>query len=328
MNYINYNSILRGLISYIPYSYFFYKKLKKEGAHSSSNARFCYSLWLRILVTLYNHNHFDRVSNIAELGSSSSLGVGLAALLTGTQSYTALEIVRSEMLERNIRIFDELVELFKNKEDIPDDQEYPKINIKLISYKFPNHIFTKEVHTNLLKEERLQSLRESIQNYEKSDQINNKIKYIVPWEKSLKRLEGNFSFIFSRAVMEHITDYKGIYNKLMLCLKPEGIMFHDIEYHCHKTSKYWNGHWCYPSFLWKLVKGERPFVINRATHSTHCRFLKSCNLNLIHEDRNKRESKLEIKNLSKKFRNMSSEDFHTCGGYILVSKTGKHTNIE
>jgi hypothetical protein len=50
---------------------------------------------------------------LAEPGPGDSLGVGLAALLSGISNYYALDIVRFSSPERNSKVFEELVSLFK-----------------------------------------------------------------------------------------------------------------------------------------------------------------------------------------------------------------------
>jgi hypothetical protein len=311
--------LLKGIISYIPYSYLAYKKAKGDSSHSCSNPRFCYSLWLRILVTLHNYKCLDRLNNIAEFGNSSSFGVGLAALLTGVERYSALEVVKYEMKEKNILMFENLIQLFRNKEDIPDEKEFPSINLKLDSYKFPEEILTERKLIEMLSEERLSLIRTAILNcdhIEKDGIIN----YYVPWVCSLDEITNSFDFIFSRAVMEHIDHCIDTYNQLYVMLKPEGIMLHDIEYHNHNIGNHWNSHWCYSDFLWKLIKGKRPFITNRLTHSMHERILENMGYKIILNNRTIRDSKIPREKLSRKFENISDTDFVTYGGCLLIKK--------
>jgi hypothetical protein len=51
--------------------------------------------------------------SVAEFGPGDSLGVGLAALLSGSNRYSALDVHRDGSTERTLRIFDELVALFR-----------------------------------------------------------------------------------------------------------------------------------------------------------------------------------------------------------------------
>jgi hypothetical protein len=101
------------------------KNLYKYSGGATLSARYCYSVWLRHLV-LANENGITGVpEKIAELGPGDSLGVGISALISGTNQYVAFDIVQYQPTEVNLKIFDELVELFKNRTDIPGESEFP-----------------------------------------------------------------------------------------------------------------------------------------------------------------------------------------------------------
>ena len=59
---------------------------------------------------------------VVELGPGDSLGVSLAALLSGARRVTALDVVAHNDPERDWRVFDELNALFKLRADVPGDQ--------------------------------------------------------------------------------------------------------------------------------------------------------------------------------------------------------------
>ena len=313
---IPYKQLIRGIISYIPFNRHIYKRYVGDSSYSSSNPRFCYSFWLRILVTLHNKNLQNQIVNVAEIGNSSSIGVGLMALLTGVKTYSSLEVERYDLIQKSLEMFEELVSLIKNKEDIPDDKEYPRINLRIDSYKFPNEILTDEKMQELLSESRLNQIRYAIQNLHRNDN-NDIIRYYVHWEDSLESIKGSFDLIFSRAVLEHIADYPGAYNSLKSCLTPQGVMIHDIEYHHHGIGPYWNSHWSYPTFLWNLIRGKRPYITNRSNHTQHLDTLKEVGFEILSEDRQLRESVLDRKSLANKFRNISDQDFQSYGGWII-----------
>lgn len=315
---IPFEDLIRGILSFIPFSYLIYKRVTRTGSHSGSMARFCYSLWMRIFVTVDEIGHRNCLNNIGELGPSSSFGVGLAALITGAKSYTALDVVHFEIVEKNLILFDEIVTLFRNKTDIPNDEEFPQINLKLGSYKFPEKILTNEVLTDLLHEDRIEKIREAILNYSNTGISDNSINYLVPWSNFINELKNSFDFVFSRAVMEHIDDYAQTYFYLNQCMKSNAIMLHDIEYHNHKIGKHWNMHWCFPNVLWTLIKGKRPFITNRATHSMHITEINKNKFQIIKEYRNIKQSKIKRGCVSKKFKNISDEDFQTFGGCIIA----------
>jgi hypothetical protein len=320
--------MLHGLLSFIPFLYKIYKHFIGESSYSSSNPRFCYSLWLRILITLENNKIPVNLDNIAEIGSSSSLGVCLAALITGTRSYSSLEIKKYEFVHKNLIMFEELVHLFRKREAIPDDREFPRINIKLSSYKFPYDILSEEDLSLLLSESRLNDIRKSINNLGKRNII---LKCYVPWEDSLDKLNESFDLIFSRAVLEHISKFPEIYSKLKICLKETGVMLHDIEYHNHGIGLYWNSHWCYSRLMWKLIKGNRSLITNRSVHSMHIKAMQNLGFTILANKRIIRESVINRKCLTKRFKNMNDIDLKSYGGWILATAEDnrlKNSNIE
>ena len=81
---------------------------------------------------------------VAELGPGDSIGIGLAALLSGAERYFALDLVRYSGLEKNLEIFDELVSLFAAQAPIPGEQEFPFLYPKLDCYDFPHALVARE----------------------------------------------------------------------------------------------------------------------------------------------------------------------------------------
>jgi hypothetical protein len=310
-----------GVISFVPFANKLYKRVIGESSYSNSNSRFCYSMWLRILVTMHESKLETRLTNIAEIGNSSSLGVGLAALLTGVETYTSLEVIKSGNIVKNLKMFEELIKLFRAKEDIPDDKVFSRINLQLADYKFPTNILTDKRMSVLLSEERLNNIRNSIQNIGQNNNTDI-ISAYIPWELSINHLVESMDLIISRAVMEHIDDYEDIYYKLNLCLKANGIMLHDVEYHHHGIGRHWNSHWEYSSFIWNLIKGKRLFITNRTTHSMQCESLKRTGFQILLEKRIIRTTRIQSKCLTKEFRDISDIDLNTYGGWFLVSKHG------
>ena len=60
-------------------------------------------------------------------------------------------------------------------------------------------------------------------------------------------------------------------------------MTHQIDYRCHETATEWNGHWKYPKWLWKIMKGRRKWFINRVPHSSHMNFQSLAGFKVVNE---------------------------------------------
>ena len=133
---------------------------KKTGGTDS--ARYCYSVWLRHLVMAKSNGLNPYPKIVAELGPGDSLGIGLAALISGSEKYFAFDVVKHANTERNIKIFDELVTLFRNREAIPGDDEFPEVKPYLDEYHFPADILDESRLKDALEVSRIQKIRNSI----------------------------------------------------------------------------------------------------------------------------------------------------------------------
>ena len=105
-----------------------------RGGGDTNSARYCYSVWLRHLVSAFANGLQAHPRTVAELGPGDSLGVGLAALVSGADRYHAFDVVRHAQVERNQAVLDELVELFRARAGIPGEAEFPEAQPLLPSY--------------------------------------------------------------------------------------------------------------------------------------------------------------------------------------------------
>ena len=302
-----------GLSSFIPGVYESFSK--KTGG--SNNARYCYSVWLRHLIIAYENKLYNYPEIIAELGPGASLGVGFAGLLSGANRYYALDAVKHSNIENNLLVFDELIKLFQNRENIPGEEEFPLVKPYLDSYDFPKHILTDELLNITLEKSRIEKIRESIKNINNDDSL---IKYIVPWYDPGIIIENTIDMIYSQAVLEYIDDLANAYNAMRLWLIPGGFFSHQIDFKCHGTHKLWNGHWTISNFIWKLIKGKRPFYLNREPHSTHTKHIENQEFKIIVDNKVVLDSEISGSDLTKKFRYLTDDDLITSGTLIQAAK--------
>ena len=103
--------LLTGLASNIPGLYNNFAR----GTGGSNSASYCYDVWINHL-TLLHQVGLQKIPNaIAELGPGDSLGIGLAALLSGANEYYALDVRKYSNTEMNLKVLDELVDVFRNR---------------------------------------------------------------------------------------------------------------------------------------------------------------------------------------------------------------------
>ncbi|MDN7013863.1 class I SAM-dependent methyltransferase [Methanoculleus sp. FWC-SCC3] len=295
---------------------------KLVGTGGSNSARYCYSVWMRHLVSLNQIYGMQQIpAVVAEIGPGDSLGTGFAALLSGSDKYYSLDTVSYCNTQKNIKIFDEIVELFQNKEDIPNEEEFPKINPKLNSYSFPDHLFSDSYLHTMLSDDRIAQIRQNIASVNSS---NGSVYYYAPWCDSSVVQEHSVDFLFSQAVLEHVDDLPLVYNSMKKWLKKDGTIVAIIDFKSHGTSVEWNGHWEYSDLVWKIIRGRAPYLINRSPLSHHLKCLNQTDFELIHMHRVERYGGIQREKLAERFKNLTESDLSTSGVYLIF----KNRNVD
>ena len=282
------------------------------------SARYCYSVWLRHLVHARNSGLDARPKVTAEIGPGDSLGAGLAALLTGTSKHYAFDIVDCAPTDRNIQVFDELVDLFQKRAPIPDNSEFPLCKPLLGSYDFPRDILDERRMSDALNPDRIAAIRNSIPST--SGGGGRIMFYKVPWSAASVAEKHSVDMIFSQAAMEHVDDLRGAYRAMNLWLKPGGYVLHMIDFRAHHLSDAWNGHWAYGNLAWKLLRGKRPFLLNREPLSTHLSLLEECGFDAVCAKRTAQPPDVPRERLAARFRDMPEDDLTTSEALVQAIK--------
>jgi len=313
--------LIKGIIKNIPGIEYLYEFNKRTGGTCS--ARYCYSVWLRHLLYAYNNGHTSIPKVVAELGPGDTLGTGLAALISGSEKYYALDIKKYSNPVENLKIFEELVDLFKQKTDIPDDKEFPRLRPLLADYSFPEQIFTKSHLDRVLNDQRILKIRSEILTIDQTyDQKQTRhIEYKVPWDKKEIISAATVDMVFSQAVLQAVDDLETTYNKINYWLKPNGIQSHDIGFKSCGTADTWYGHWEYSEIEWKIIRGRKAFIINREPYSTHRKLLNNNNFEMLVEIKEYRDSNINCKKIASKYKDGPKEDFKTYSVFFQAVKS-------
>lgn len=274
---INLKNILGGSVTLLPYGSELASFGKKLLGHSTvnewgaSSAQYCYEVWLKHIIFLHESGMDQLPKSMAEIGPGKSLGVGLAAILSGVDEYYAFDVVKYSDPELNISILDELVELFHERKERPS-KGWPDYDKYLNDSLFPHHILTDDVLNKTLAPERIAELKDVIRNQNQNSRL--KFEYVVPWScaENTQQAE-SLDLILSHAVLEHILELKSAYKEFHNWLKPGGWMSHQLHFDSHEQSEKWNGHWGCKEFFWSLAVGKRPWTINRQPLSVHMQLL-------------------------------------------------------
>jgi hypothetical protein len=308
--------LLSGLATYFPRFY----EYTMRSTGGTSSARYCYSVWLRHLTMAHKNNLPIRLDTVAELGPGDSLGIGLSALISGANRYFALDVLDYDNRQRDGRIFDELIDLFMRRERIPDEDEFPLVKPYLSSYEFPAHILTNNRLDNALQRERLDTIRAALLNPGNQPQGNIQILYFAPWYNSEVIKAESVDMILSQAVLEYPDDLLRTYKAMYHWLKSGGFISHQIDFKSHGTSQEWNGHWTYSDFVWGLMRGKRPYFLNREPHSTHINVPKTVGFEVVCDIKIREALGISRKRLASRYRHLSDEDLTTSGAFIQAVK--------
>ncbi|MFZ1705226.1 MAG: methyltransferase domain-containing protein [Saprospiraceae bacterium] len=271
---------------------------------TGGSPEYSFSVWIRHLNKLYSDGNGKIPETIAELGPGSTLGVGLAALLSGSSCYFALDVQNYINRDKLIKDFDEMVNIFKER--------------RKINGNFPSHILTDNILEKSLNETRIKTIRDEIILHGENSKY---IKYYAPWTDDKLIIYSSIDFILSQCVLEHVDQLEGCYTAMSKWLKPGGYSSHLVDFQCHEFTRHWNGHWAFTETEWDKVRGTNDWAINREPANNHNEYALKSGFEIIEFNRRKPISKGISRNkLSKQFVNISDEDLETSFIDILLRK--------
>ncbi len=114
------------------------------------------------LLTLYNNGLASRPRTVVEIGPGDSLGIGIAALLSGVERYIAVDAVKLTDLADNLPVLGELVALFARASADSRRQRIPPMNADLAGYDFPAYLIDAGVIRPTLNDNKLQEIRNAL----------------------------------------------------------------------------------------------------------------------------------------------------------------------
>jgi hypothetical protein len=297
-------TLIPGVASLSPVSRILSEKAKGTGG--SVSPEYCYSVWMRHLMTAAGCGLNSNPKTVAELGPGDSLGVGLAALLSGAERYFALDVVEHASAAHNIAVLDALVELFRARAPIPDDTVFPHVVPRLQDYRFPHHILTPDRLDRALAPERIEHIRASLRDCSSPDAL---VMYQAPWHSAHVIQNGSVDMLFSQAVLEHVDALSETYEAMHAWLAPGGYVSHTVDFKSHGFANEWNGHWRYSDLFWKLVRGKSIWSINREPWSTHLGYLKTTGFELVKVQVSRKPSTLDPARVARRYRAAPASDF-------------------
>jgi hypothetical protein len=303
---------LIGLLSYTPLG----ERYLIHATGGTDNARYCYAVFMRHLKYAFQGGMQNFPQTIAELGPGDSIGTGLCWLIAGADRYYAFDVENYTQSSRTLAIFDELVTLFNNRTPVPGQAEHPELKPRLDDLEFPTSILTEERLRRALDPRRLEGLRTALEGAEPGEYADSPIRFVVPWDYQGNVQEGTVDLIYSQAVMEHVDDLDKVYRCSYEWLKPGGMISHQIDFKAHGTSQGWDGYRAYSELGWKVIRGNRPYLINRVSSSGQLEAIRRHGFRVVNEISAFMEPTLTTRQHAKRFRDLDHDTRRTAGLFV------------
>src|SRR5215471_6005046 len=302
--------LLKGALTWVPPLNAW--RRRRAGTGGSDSSRYCYSVWLRHLRSLDPYGFRIKGAHVGELGPGDSIGIGLAALLSGAANYVGLDLMPFSAKANLEEILDDLVQLYLNGEPIPREDEFPAVRPTLDSYEFPGELVDCSQIAAISGKIRTE-LRKGLNS-------GPLVGYRAPWTSLEDVGGGTLDLIFSQAVLEHVDSLAETYRAMLAWLKPGGFASHVIDFSAHGLSPFWNGHWAYSDWQWRLVRGRREFLLNREPLSAHLRYAEKAGFQIVLLKRDYDSHGLNFQTRRPGLRVLDVEDARTRGAILILQK--------
>lgn len=307
--------IARGLLTLVPAINDLLRPQRTEG--QTASARYCYDLWIRHLAQLYAHGYRETPRTVAELGPGTTLGVGLCALLSGSDTYYGLDVVAHSNARVNQQILEELIPMFRAR--TPNAlQGWPDSSSYLDASGFPGQLLTEDILERALHPDRLDAIRAALTMPSAANPIT--IEYKAPWNSPRVIDEGAVDLIISSSVLEHVVELPPTYEALYRWLRPGGWMAHQIDLKTHGITQRWNGFRACSEGVWKLAVGRRPYMINRYPASVHLQLMKDAGFKLIEQMKMFRSDGIRRDELAPRWADITDDDLNCSALYVIATK--------
>lgn len=263
-------------------------------------------MWLKHIAFLAQNGVTELPQCVAELGPGDSLGLGLAALLSGVDCYYGLDIVAHTDREANKLVLSELVRMFQSRAPRPT-RGWPDFDHLLDERQFPSRILSEPRLAQSLNAARISRIGEALNAPDGlSDELT--LSYRVPWDDAAVIARESVDLVISHAVLEHVADVRKTYQALYQWLKPGAFMSHQIDFRSHNLTPEWNGYRAISEPIWRVMLGKRPYLINRVPCSGHIAAMTDCGFEIVCALRHTRTDGISRSQLSSKWRDMSEDD--------------------
>jgi SAM-dependent methyltransferase len=305
----------KGLVTELPGMHTAFCGPQGGGGSSTQSSSYCYGVWLKHLSLLHEHGMCVMPQTVLELGPGSSLGTGLAALLSGAERYIGIDVVRHADLREQTGMLTKMTELFLARAPRPH-KGWPDYDHCLDGRLFPSHILTEERLARALLPERLELLKSAVAALGSGSE--SVIRYAT-WDDAAPVADGEADLIFSHGVFVVAHDLDGMYAHMARWLKPGGWMSHQTDFSSLRNTPGWNGHLQYSERLWRRIAGGRPFFPNQERLSRQLELLRKHGFEKVSVLCHRRFDGVPRAQLAKRWQDQTDDD-HYCSGAVIIAR--------
>lgn len=271
----NPRALVKGLLSYVASDFTHIR-------HAPRSAVYFHSALLRHLIRLDALGHRPSMGTVAELGPGAALGMGITALLLGAERYVGLDVSPyAASDDYNAQMVDEITTLVRRREGPGFGEGMKNLKPALNTYDFPAEMFSNTDFSALLSADRLQRIKAAVRQPDNKGLNKATVAYMAPWQDRQVITPATLDWLFSQAVLEHVDGLEEAYHDMFRWLKPGGVMSHQVDFKSHGTSAHWNGHWAIGPCTWRLIRGKRPYLLNRLPMSAHIRAVENAGFEIV-----------------------------------------------
>jgi SAM-dependent methyltransferase len=313
-------AVAKGLATYVPFAYRIFGQRQMS---DSVTADYGYHVWLKHLVLANSSAALGVPKSVLELGPGDTRGTGIAALLSGTESYTGVDArpfarMTTSVAVRNVTIAGGLAQKFRKKSDVKATG-WPDFRSHLDEAGFPSRLLDDALLTRALEASRVARIMDSVGKFAAGGD-DRQISYHAPLRNSSDVAPASIDFIFSHAVLPHIADLETVMAQAYRWLRPGGIMSHQFGQDSCGITAAWDGHRAFSERTWRVIVGARPFLLNRLPASSILKILERTGFQLLKVERNFREPTLSRRDLSPVWRDLPDQELRTAGAMIHAIK--------
>ncbi|MBE0565785.1 MAG: hypothetical protein IH621_07520 [Krumholzibacteria bacterium] len=286
-----------------------------------------YAIWLKHLGLAVRHGMEGPPASLVEIGPGGDLGVGLAALLSGADHYRGLDVVPSADLAATRELVGALAALFAAR--APRARPgWPETEHLGDTGAFPRHILDDARLARALDPQRLAALARLVGGEGGEDDEGDEdgggrtFAYVAPWDGRGIAPAGTVGMVVSHAVMQHVDDPRAAYRAVAAALAPGGYATHQIDFCSMNLTRHWNGHWGCPDGLWAVVRGRRPYLINRLPLSGHLDLIRDAGTEVVAVLARARSGGIPRRDLAEPWRSLGDDDLNCAEAFIVSRARG------